>query len=502
MSLHRLDFSRRMPLFDVAASRAIEAQAAKTSAPHTLMERAGLSIARLVCEIAPHARVVWLACGPGNNGGDGLEAAMQLRMRGREAIVTWLGSEATCPVDSRVSFERARDAGVWFADAPPARWDIAVDALLGIGASRAPQDQMAQALELMMESGQPILHVDVPSGLAADTGAGLNATKSIAIQADSMPASGYFSSKKYTLSLLTLKPGLFTAQGKDACGEIWLDDLGIVQAVAEPSAWLLGAQEMQMPPRLHASHKGSYGDVAVIGGASGMQGAALLAARAALNAGAGRVFVGLLGGGMVVDPMQPELMFRDVASLDFKTQTAVCGCGGGDAVWRILPRVLSTSEKLVLDADALNAIAVDASLQILLKARVKKNQLTILTPHPLEAARLLGTTTAQIQADRLSAAQSLAERFACTVILKGSGSIIASPERVPSINPTGDSRLATAGTGDVLAGICGAFLAQSKIPSDAAQRACWQHGALASDRPASERVLTASQLLLERRSRG
>ncbi len=496
MSLHHLDFSRRMPLFDAAASRTIEGQASKALAPHTLMQRAGLSVARLVCAIAPHARVVWLACGPGNNGGDGLEAAMHLRMWGREPVVTWLGDVASCPEDSKASWQRARDAGVQFADAPPARWDVAVDALLSLGASRAPEGVMLEWLQSMHASNAPVLCVDSPSGLNADTG-NLNTINSIAPRAHSMPANCHLSLKIVTLSLLTLKPGLFTAQGRDACGDIWFDDLDIAHAHS-PVAHLLGREEMQMPPRLHASHKGSYGDVAVIGGAAGMQGAALLAARAALHAGAGRVFVGLLGGGIVVDLLQPELMLRDAGSLDLAGQTVVCGCGGGQEVRKVLARVISASEKLVLDADALNAIAQDASLQTLLTSRASKQQPTILTPHPLEAARLLGSSTAQVQAHRLQAAQSLADRFSCTVILKGSGSIIASADHTPCINPTGDARLATAGTGDVLAGICGALLAQSSNPSEAAQRACWQHGALASGRAPSERVLTASQLLPKR----
>ncbi len=500
MSLHLLDFSRRLPLFDAAASRAIEAQAAKALAPHTLMQRAGLSMARLVCEIAPHARVVWLACGPGNNGGDGLEAAMHLRMWGREPLVTWLGDTKHCPPDALASWERARDAGVQFLDAPPAHWDLAVDALLGVGASRAPDGLMLECLQRMHEIHAPILCVDVPSGLDVNTGCWLgaddsvNTINSIAPRADSMPARSTFHSQKYTLSLLTLKPGLFTAQGRDACGEMWFDDLDVVGDESVPTAWLSGAAQMAMPRRLHASHKGSYGDVAVIGGASGMQGAALLAARAALHAGAGRVFVGLLGGGMVVDPMQPELMFRDVATLDFKDKTVVCGCGGGDAVRAVLPRVISSSARLVLDADALNAIALDESLQTLPQHRALRGRPTILTPHPLEAARLLGMTTAQVQADRLKAAQTLADRFACTVILKGSGSIIASPGAVPAINPTGDARLATAGTGDVLAGICGAFLAQEANAVLAAQRACWAHGVLVGGN-ASSHVIPASELI-------
>jgi ADP-dependent NAD(P)H-hydrate dehydratase / NAD(P)H-hydrate epimerase len=507
MSLFPITFQACMPLYSATATRQIEQAAALALPPHTLMQRAGLAVARLACALAPHERVFWIACGPGNNGGDGLEAAMHLRMWGCEPIVTWLGDAAHAPPDALASFERARDAGVIFADAPPARWGMAIDALLGLGAGRAPQAQIRQWLDAMAQGNGPVLQVDLPSGLNADTGCWLSqastedATKSIAPCADSIRAEGKFSPKKHTLSLLTLKPGLFTAHGRDACGDVWFDDLG-VQPNAALQAWLLGKSHMQAAPRQHASHKGSYGDVAVIGGAAGMQGAALLAGRAALHAGAGRVFVGMLGGGMAVDPMQPELMFREPASLDFSAQTVVCGCGGGDAVRQVLPRVLSASARLVLDADALNAIAQDASLQSLLKARASKAQATVLTPHPLEAARLLGSNTAQVQADRLQAAQSLADKFACTVILKGSGSIIASPGQTPAINPTGDARLATAGTGDVLAGICGSFLAQqtdqnaSQIAFLAAQRACWTHGALASDWPeANASVIPASQLI-------
>jgi ADP-dependent NAD(P)H-hydrate dehydratase / NAD(P)H-hydrate epimerase len=490
MSLNRLDFSRSLPLFDTAASRSIELQAAKALAPHTLMQRAGLSIARLVCAIAPHSRVIWLACGPGNNGGDGLEAAMQLRMWGREALVTWLGDVASCPEDTRASWHRARDAGVQFADAPPAHWDVAIDALLGLGANRAPEGVMLDWLQRMYESSAPVLCVDLPSGLNADTGVS-SAINSIATRAYFTPATCHFSLKIVTLSLLTLKPGLFTAQGQDACGEIWFDDLDIAHATPA-QAFLLGQGEMQMTPRLHASHKGSYGDVAVIGGAAGMQGAALLAARAALHAGAGRVFVALLGGGMSVDLQQPELMLRELSDLDLKGATVVCGCGGGDAVRAVLPRVLSTAAQLVIDADALNAIAVDESLHRLLITRQAKAQPTIMTPHPLEAARLLGITAAQVQANRLEAANEVARRFACTVILKGSGSIIASPGQTPCINPTGDARLATAGTGDVLAGLCGALLAQSGDAPLSASQACWQHGAFAIHRP----VIPASELLL------
>lgn len=200
---------------------------------------------------------------------------------------------------------------------------------------------------------------------------------------------------------------------------------------------------------------------------------------------------------MTVDPLQPELMFRSIETLPLRLQTVVCGCGGGDAVRHVLPQVLSQAPRLVLDADALNAISADASLQTLLIARSKRDKSvglqTILTPHPLEAARLLGISTAQVQTDRLAAAQTLADRFGCVVILKGAGSIIALPGQTPHINTSGNAKLATAGTGDVLAGIVGAVLAAGETAFAAACIATYRHGA-AADLWLSDQTLTANAL--------
>ncbi|WP_371319875.1 NAD(P)H-hydrate dehydratase [Variovorax sp. dw_308] len=468
-------------LFDVAGTRSLEQAAAATLAPHTLMQRAGLAVARLAMAITPHAGTVWIACGPGNNGGDGLEAAAQLAQRGFAPVVTWLGHPERAPPDARASFQRAQTAGVAFTDLPPATWDLAIDALLGIGASRPPDGAMAQWLRQMHAGPAPVLSVDVPSGLDAGTGC---------LAADTMPP-GVHGAARVCLSLLTLKPGLFTAQGRDAAGEVWLDDLACDASAATPAARLAGAP----PPRqrLQASHKGSYGDVAVIGGAAGMAGAALMAASAALHAGAGRVFAGLLDGRAALDTSQPELMLRDPASLDLGRMTAVVGCGGGDAIRALLPRVLSTARQAVIDADALNAIASDSALQRLLEARGRRGQPTVLTPHPLEAARLLGADTSTVQADRLRAAQQLADRFGSTVVLKGSGTVIAAPGERPSINLTGNARLASAGTGDVLAGMVGAALASGLPALPAAREAVWLHGHLA-DRWPAEVPLTAGAL--------
>jgi hydroxyethylthiazole kinase-like uncharacterized protein yjeF len=514
--MHRLSTATSQPLFSVAATRLIEQRAAADLPPHTLMQRAGLSVARLALALAPHARCIWVACGPGNNGGDGFEAAFHLHQWGKKVVVTWSGTpegRAAAPPDAEAARRRALAAGVAVASEPPPDFDCCIDALLGIGArldpARPGTDRMLGWLALMQASHAVRLAVDVPTGLDADTGA---CDTQVATNFIAARAGKTWAGRLFCLNLLTLKPGLFTAQGRDCAGEVWFDDLGVEpQAGIEPSARLLGANSFRtalQSTRLHASHKGSFGDVAVIGGesthASHMTGAALLAARAALHAGAGRVFVALLSDqdqhGPTVDLLQPELMFRRVEALDLAQQVVVCGCGGGDAVKTVLARVLSVAARAVFDADALNAISGDTQLQALLKARHRRGYNTVLTPHPLEAARLLGMTAAQVQGDRLKAARQLADIFQCVVVLKGSGTVLAAPGKTPAINPTGNGLLATAGTGDVLAGMVGAGIAGGELARgdafDAACRAVFIHGQMAdqwaADKPGQ--ALTASGL--------
>lgn len=211
-----------------------------------------------------------------------------------------------------------------------------------------------------------------------------------------------------------------------------------------------------------------------------MTGAALLSARAALRGGAGRVYVGLLDPtARQLDICQPELMFRGLSDVAYENMTVVAGCGGGEAIAEHLPVLLNQSARLVLDADALNAIAKDVALQNLLAARSK--QTTVLTPHPLEAARLMKLGTAEVQANRLGVAQAIADRFACTVVLKGSGTVIAAPGVLPRINTTGNARLATAGTGDVLAGLIGARLAAGVDSFSSACESVFLHGQVADE---------------------
>jgi hydroxyethylthiazole kinase-like uncharacterized protein yjeF len=473
----------------------LEQFAAARLPPHALMQRAGLAVARLALALAPHAQRVWIACGPGNNGGDGLEAAMHLQQWGKACVVTWLGDEASAPRDALLSLARARAAGVEFSAQAPTdldQNDLCIDALLGIGSTRALQGRLAELAQQLNASAAPVLALDLPSGLDGDTGDFSGADITCATPENKRLISAV--QARYTLTLLSLKPGLFTGQGRDAAGEVWFDDLAVDDATLPCTATLLGLPAART--RLHASHKGSFGDVAIVGGAKGMTGAALLAASAALHGGAGRVYVALLDpSGITADTGQPELMFRDFNTVDFKGMTLVCGCGGGDEVRAMLPRMLSHPSALVLDADALNAIARETQLQTLLISRGQRGRVTVLTPHPLEAARLLGCSAAQVQVNRLRAAQQLADHFFCTVVLKGSGTVIAAAGQTPAINPTGNARLATAGTGDVLAGMIGATLASGLPAFSAACEAVYRHGALA-DRWPEGVPLTASQIVL------
>lgn len=427
------------------------------------MQRAGLAVAQFGVAIAPHAKTVWIACGPGNNGGDGLQAAQHLLMMGKRVVVTWTGETNKLPPDARAAWQSASDAGIAFASDPPDHYDLCVDAMFGIGSLRPLGGHYRNWVERMNSGAAPVVAIDLPSGLNADTGAG---------QCAQLKA-------QYTLCLLTLKPGLFTADGREYCGEIWFNDLGVAPT-ASPCAVLSHA--VPRTPRPHNSHKGSYGDVAVIGGCPGMAGAALLAARAALHGGAGRVYVGMLDAHTLQwDDRQPELMFRLPRDLQLDSMTVVAGCGGGGTIGTHLPHILKRARWLVLDADALNAIAQDRNLQDLLGARGFGT--TVLTPHPLEAARLLQLTTRDIQSDRLRWAQALASKFSCTVVLKGSGTVIAGPGTIPRINPTGNARLATAGTGDVLAGLIAAQWTGAQDSFSAACNATLHHGCIADHWP-------------------
>lgn len=488
--MRRITHSSDQALYGTEPTRIIERTATVGLPAHNLMARAGLAVAQLARALAPHAGCIWVACGPGNNGGDGLVAATHLHRwaqttgHGPDVVVTLCADPARLPPDAAHALTQARAAGVNVADVPPDRYDLAIDALLGIGPLRPPTGRLAEHLKRLQVSAVPALCVDLPSGLDADSGKHLLGTLQ-------QPLPG----ARHTLSLLTLKPGLFTADGRDQAGTVWFDDLGVPASAKVPvSAFLHGAAPQQARP--HAAHKGSHGDVVVIGGqdisvdGAGMTGAAVLAARAALHAGAGRVYLCSLGadnvGSPAWDPTSPELMFRRWPALQSSElldhACVVCGCGGGHAVSAVLSETLQRARRLVLDADGLNAVAGNPALQDAVRQRAARHQTTVLTPHPLEAARLLGIDTAAVMTDRIAAARALSEQFSSICVLKGSGTVVCAPGAAPRINANGNAALATAGTGDVLAGLIGATLAPPGTGKSALLRvadAVHHHGWLA-----------------------
>jgi len=494
------------PLHDNQASRQIELDGQSHLPPHTLMHRAGTAVYGLSAALAPHAQQVWIACGGGNNGGDGLIAAVhwwrRLQANGGQLSVTWLGREDRLPPDAAHALQMARAAGVPFRADPPPSFDLAIDAILGLGLNEAVRGPSNDWIQRLQTSAATVLAVDVPSGLDADTGQWRSS-------ATCRP-----SALRHTLQLLTLKPGPFTAMGRTASGQCWFDDLGIEPNTQHPApiAWLYG--KAQRPPEdrrlAHHQHKGSRGDVWVVGGSTdpsgiSMAGAALLAARASLKAGAGRVYVSLLGPDdrpplLSVDPAMPELMFRSVQeAVDapwLAQAVGVCGCGGGAMIATKLPTILARCPALVLDADALNAIAANPLLADAVRQRAALGWVTVITPHPKEAARLLGCSAEAIQAHRIESAQALAERLGCMVALKGSGTVLTAPGARTLINPTGNGWLATAGTGDILAGMVGAYLAsRTNSAYEALAQAVYRHGQLASAWAADRTSMTASDLL-------
>ena len=506
--MKKLNWQEPLALFDVAQTRQLENMAsARVQNGPTLMSQAGLSVAKLAMAIKPFAPRHWIFCGPGNNGGDGLEAATHLHQWGQEVRVVLWQPLSKRPSDAANALNKVKALGLSIQETLPTQsevgpQDLCIDAMLGIGlrsgtaeasersasehsASDAAQD-MQTWIHSLYQFGADVLAVDIPSGLNANTG-----------QFQHKPTTPPNIQAQHTLQLLTAKPGCITAHGRDACGTLWLDTLNSddLQQNLTASAQL-NSRFQNVLKRQHASHKGSFGDVTVIGGEAvqvrgmGMTGAVDLAASAALHAGAGRVMACYLEAenntaanfsAMAPAPRLAEIMQRQFSAVQLQNGVIVCGCGGGMAVVKVLPQVLQHSVSLVLDADALNAISRDPWLRDLLRQRATRNLRTVITPHPLEAARLLSSDSATVQNDRLCAAQTLAKDLQCTVVLKGSGTVIAKSGAVPAVNFTGNARLATGGTGDVLAGLLGARMAQGMGDFEAACTAVFEHGLAADD---------------------
>ncbi len=318
-----------------------------------------------------------------------------------------------------------------------------------------------------------MLALDVPSGLDSDTGTIVGDGDGAAVHAT------------HTITFIGAKPGLFTAQGRDLAGAVTVAPIGVDSS--QRTTVQLNAPELFaafLPQRDFATNKGTFGSLAVVGGDTGMCGAPILASRAALFSGAGKVHVALLGDGAPpYDPPHPELMLHALGDLPLDRMDALavgCGMGHRESATRVMHDVLQLDVPKLFDADALNLIAKDPALAAELTARGVQGDPCILTPHPLEAARLLGSDAPGVQRDRLGAARALAARFASVVVLKGTGTIIAAPDGRLAINPTGNAALATGGTGDVLGGIIGALLAQHLPRYEAALAGVYLHG-LAAD---------------------
>ncbi len=361
--------------------------------------------------------------------------ARHLRERGLAVTIVSTGAPSP-PGDAADALVALEGCGVVFVDAPPSHAPaLIVDGLFGVGLSRPPGTPHAMWIEWANASGAPILALDVPSGLDAGTGVA---------HAPTIVATA-------TATFIALKPGLLTGDGPDHCGELSVHTLGLdadIRSTGVRLEWR-GLQP-QLPAilarRVRKTHKGTFGRACIVGGAEGLVGAALLAAHAALRLGAGRVVVGLAARNPpLVDWSSPELMLREASAVgtDHDAWVVGPGLGGGERAQALVEKAVALAQPLVLDADALNAIAADAAL---FESVARRNAPTIATPHPAEAARLLKCATSDVQADRVGAATRLASALHAHVVLKGAGSIVARPDATFDINASGNPALATAGS--------------------------------------------------------
>jgi hydroxyethylthiazole kinase-like uncharacterized protein yjeF len=432
------------PIYLASDIRHIEEAAAGSTPP--LMQRAGAAAAELAAKlIGDKAKDILVLAGPGNNGGDARIAAEILKQR----------------------FFRVHT--VERPEALPAgqHWGLVIDGLFGIGLARPIEGDYAKLVEYANKQRCPILALDVPSGIQSDTGRVMG----VAVRAT------------HTITFIALKPGLLTLDGPDHAGALSVADLDLqVGELQAPTAWTAGPHLFRavLKQRPRNFHKGTAGSLGILGGAPGMTGAALLAGRAALKLGAGRVYVGLLQKNTIeVDPVSPELMLRhadEVLGADLEAIVAGPGLGASEHAATLVGAALASDMPCVLDADALNLLAEEDDLADACERRTAE---TLLTPHPGEAARLLETGIAEVQADRLAAAQRLSRNFNAHVVLKGNGSVLVARDGHWFVNTSGNPGMASAGMGDVLAGILGALLAQRYTGETALVLGVHLHGAAA-----------------------
>jgi hydroxyethylthiazole kinase-like uncharacterized protein yjeF len=465
-----------LALLTVDELRSLEAKAASALDPHTLMARAGAAAAQLVIDLSKTSSQradlpIWIVAGPGNNGGDALVVASKLHRAGLKVEVC-MPAEVK-PDDALWALSHARDSGVKIETQVPESFETygwLIDGMFGIGLTRPLEGVFAELATRLsrhsMHRGH-LLALDIPSGLDSDTGEA--AGGGAAVRAT------------HTITFIGAKPGNFTGHGRDLTGKLYVADIGVT-APAQPSI-VLNAPSLfgpHFPPRDYATNKGTFGTLAVIGGDTGMCGAPILAARMALYGGAGKVNVAFIGeGAPPYDPPHPELMLHHVDQFSLEKMDALaigCGMGQGERAKKVLSDVVVLDVPKLIDADALNLLSSDDSLARMVADRGAKGDLCVLTPHPLEAARLLGADVKTVQRDRVAAARQLAARFNAVALLKGTGTIVAAPDGRVAINPTGNAALATGGTGDVLGGLIGAFLAQRLPPYEAAVAGVYLHG--------------------------
>jgi len=457
------------PLFTAADIREIDQHWADAHPDRPLMERAGAAAADLAGALASESGdPVLILAGPGNNGGDALVAARRLTEQGCRVAVVSRADPARFPPDAARAWAAWREnGGTLLTDIPPPqRYSLVIDGLFGVGLVRDVTGEEARWIAQANAMACPRLALDVPSGLDSDSGK----IRGCALRAD------------HTLTFLGLKPGLLTADGPDYAGELHLDTLGIDPAalpVTAGSALTQLEARHRLPARARNSHKGVYGHVGIIGGDTGMVGASLIAGRAALQFGAGSVTLGVLDERIAVDYAEPRLMFAmpgKLAGMKLDGLALGPGLGQRPPARALLEAALAAPCTLVLDADALNLLAGDPELA---KQAARRTHPTLLTPHPGEAARLLGLSGADIQANRIEAARTLSRTYRAEVALKGAGTVIAHPDGRYAINTTGGPWLAQAGSGDRLTGMVTALLGQGMAAGDALEAAVWLHGSSA-----------------------
>ena len=461
----------------------------------TLMSRAADAALGYLLEVWPKAEHLQVMCGTGNNGGDGFLIADLAHKRGIDVTVLQLGDVQKIGGDAALALRQAQANGVNIVPFKPDSImpnGVIVDAMLGIGLEGAVRGVYIEAIASINASGAPVLAVDIPSGICADTGAVLGA----AVVAD------------LTVTFIGLKRGLFTLQAPDYIGAVQLCDLAVhpevYAAVPADCARLALEPLLQcLPLRSASAHKGLFGNVLVVGGDYGLAGAAAMAAESALRCGAGLVQVATRPEHVsAVLARTPEVMTTGVVASDEfapmleAADVVVVGPGLGSSPWsaELLRRSLACGKPLVLDADALNLLASGALGNTDAAAE------WVLTPHPGEAARLLGCDTAQVQSDRFAAVIALQQRYGGIVILKGNGSLITAGGKV-FLSDYGNPGMASGGMGDVLSGVIGALLAQHLTSLEAAALATCVHGA-AADIAAQEgqRGLIATDLIPKMRS--